>query len=483
MIQEWETFLRSGAKRALFRAGFGGGGAEGLGKLPGMLEEKTISSGALRDHALGVVRRLQAGGHEAFWVGGCVRDQLLGKEPHDYDIATSARPPEVEKLFPHTVPVGRQFGVVVVVEGGHNLQVATFRAEADYEDGRHPSRVSFANAQADAVRRDFTVNGLFLDPVTGQLHDWVGGRADLAARVVRAIGNPRERFAEDHLRMLRAVRFAAQLGFTVDAGTLGAIRENVAAIRTVSAERIRDELLKLFRPPHAGRGLELLRESGLLAEVLPEIAATEGCEQSPTYHPEGHVFRHITLLLEHLPADAAPGLPWAALLHDVGKPATAERDPATGQIHFYGHEKVGAEMSEVILQRLRFPRRQIEEIVTCVRLHMQFKDVRQMRRSTLNRLLLRPTFRLELELHRLDCLASNGDLSNHRFLVEQEAELGRKPPLRPPLLTGADLKGLGLTEGPALGALLAEIREKQLLEEITTAEAAREFARRRIAGG
>ena len=442
-------------------------------------EKKSVP---LREIALGVVRRLQAAGHVAFWVGGCVRDQLLGKEPCDYDIATSARPPEVEALFAHTVPVGRQFGVVVVIEGGHNLQVATFRAESDYLDGRRPSHVTFADAQADAVRRDFTVNGLFFDPVTSELHDWVEGRRDLEARVIRAIGDPRERFAEDHLRMLRAVRFAAQLGFTIDPATLAAVRENVATIRTVSAERVRDELLKLFRPPHAARGLELLRDSGLLAEVLPEIAVMEACDQSPNYHPEGNVFRHVTLLLERLPADAAPSLPWAALLHDVAKPVTASVDSATGQIHFYGHENVGAEMADAILQRLRFPRRQTEEIVACVRLHMQFKDVRQMRKSTLNRLLLRTTFPLELELHRLDCLASNGDLANHQFLVEQQAELGRKPPLRPPLITGADLIAMGLTEGPTLGKLLAEIREKQLLEEITTAEAAHEFARQRIAG-
>ena len=439
------------------------------------------SSPPLRDLALRVVQRLHAGGHAAFWVGGCVRDQWLGKEPQDYDIATSARPPEVEALFPHTVPVGRQFGVVVVIEGGHNLQVATFRTESDYQDGRRPGQVQFADARADAVRRDFTVNGLFFDPTTQELHDWVGGRADLTLRVIRAIGDPRERFAEDHLRMLRAVRFAAQLGFTIDPATLAAVRENAATIRTVSAERIRDELLKLLRPPHAARGLELLRESGLLGEILPEIAATEACEQSPEYHPEGNVFRHILLLLENLPPDAPPSLPWAALLHDVAKPPTATLDPVTGAIHFYGHETVGATMSEALLQRLRFPRRQIDEIVTCVRLHMQFKDVQQMRKSTLNRLLLRPTFPLELELHRLDCLASNGDLTHHQFLVEQTAELARKPPLRPPLITGAELMAMGLSEGRALGALLAEIREQQLLEEITTAAAAREYARQRLA--
>src|SRR6266511_630263 len=287
----------------------------------------------MRAIAIRIVRRLQKAGFEAYFVGGCVRDQLLGTEPQDFDIATSARPEEVESLFTRTIPVGRKFGVLLLLEGGGQFQVATFRAEADYHDGRHPRHVTVASAMADARRRDFTVNGLFLDPIQGQLFDWVGGHADLRARVIRTIGDPVERFAEDHLRLLRAVRFAAQLGFTIEPGTFAALRANAAKIKGVSAERIREELLKLLRPPHAARGLDLLRRSGLLLPVLPEIAATTDCNQSPDYHPEGTVFDHLVLMMNHLPPDAAVSLPWAALLHDVAKPVTAARDPQTGAIH------------------------------------------------------------------------------------------------------------------------------------------------------
>jgi poly(A) polymerase len=435
----------------------------------------------MRDTARAIVRRLQEAGFSAYWVGGCVRDRLLGQTPQDYDIATSARPEQIEALFPRTVPVGRQFGVVLVVEAGLSFQVATFRAESHYTDGRRPDRVRFTNAKADALRRDFTVNGLFYDPVRRRLHDWVGGRADLKARVLRTIGDPHERFAEDRLRLLRAVRFAAQLGFTIEPATLRAVQARATSIQSVSAERIREELMKLFRPPHAARGLKLLRESGLLDQVLPEIAATASCEQSPNYHPEGNVFQHLIEMLRHLPADAAPSLPWAVLLHDVAKPVTASRDSATGEIHFYGHEKVGADLARVILNRLRFPRKLIEEVVTCVRLHMQFKDVTQMRKATLRRLLLRPTFPLELELHRLDCLGSHGRLDHYEFLQEQAAALAQQPALRPPLLTGKDLIALGMKPGPAMGALLAELREKQLQDELTSARAARAWLRRRLA--
>ena len=435
---------------------------------------------SLRSIALEIARRLQIAGFTAYWVGGCVRDQLLAKEPHDFDLATNATPDQIETLFPHTVPVGRQFGVLLVLEEGQQFQVATFRAESDYADGRHPDRVTFCDAQADARRRDFTINGLFFDPVAETLHDWVGGEADLRARVLRAIGQPETRFAEDHLRLLRAVRFAAQLDLQIEPETMAAVQAHAAWISTVSAERVRDELLKLFRPPHAARGLDLLRESGLLAPVLPEIAATIACDQSPDFHPEGTVYNHLRKILEQLPADADASLPWAALLHDVAKPVTATRDPATGQIHFYGHEKVGATMAETLLQRLKFPRKQTEEIVACVLQHMQFKDVRQMRTATLRRLLLRPTFPLELELHRLDCLGSHGSLDHFDFLVAAAAQLQAQPALRPPLITGADVIALGLKPGPQLGALLAEIREKQLQDELTTADEARAWAREKL---
>jgi poly(A) polymerase len=455
----------------------------------------------LRATAVEIVRQLQTAGFSAFWVGGCVRDFLLGREPGDYDIATSARPEQIEKLFKRTVAVGKKFGVMVVLEGRHQFQVATFRAEADYRDGRHPEQVTFGDAAADAQRRDFTVNGLFYDPVAEKLHDWVGGEKDLRAKIIRTIGSPGERFAEDHLRLLRAVRFAAQLGFEIEPQTFAAVRTLAPKIELISAERIRDELIKLFAPGKVGqtsslsinrqdacstiaaRGLVLLRDSGLLPGVLPELVATIACEQSPDFHPEGTVFEHIRLMLEKLSPNSHPSLPWAVILHDIAKPATAERDPVTGKIHFYGHEKVGAALAERILQRLRFPKKQTDEIVACVRQHMQFKDVKQMRKATLRRLLLRETFPLELELHRLDCLGSHGALDHYEYLVQQAAELEKQPAIRPPLLTGDDLIALGVKPGPEMGALLAEIREKQLQDELKTPRQARTWARKRLAHG
>jgi poly(A) polymerase len=431
---------------------------------------------SLRSKAVEIVQRLQGAGFEAYWVGGCVRDVLLGREPGDFDIATFAKPDQIERLFDHTIPVGKQFGVMLVIEEGHDFEVATFRAEADYQDGRHPGRVTFANAQADACRRDFTINGLFYDPVRQQSYDWVGGEADLKAGLIRTIGSPEERFGEDHLRLLRAVRLAAQLDFQIEPATFAAIQENAAKIAKVSAERIRDELVKLLRPTHAARGLELLRESGLLSIVLPEIQATVACEQSPEYHPEGTVFKHLLLMLEQMPADAPGSLPWAVLLHDVAKPVTFTKDPLSGHIHFYGHERVGAEMAEEILRRLKFPRKEIDEIVQCVRCHMQFKDVPDMRKATVRRLILRPTFPLELELHRLDCLGSHGGLEIYDQLRREVRELEALPAIRPPLVDGTDLIALGMPPGPALGALLNRIRDKQLQEELKSREDALAWA-------
>jgi poly(A) polymerase len=468
-----------------------------------------MTADSSRAVAKGIVATLQHAGFAAFWVGGCVRDFLLGREPQDFDIATDAKPEQVEKLFRKTIPVGRKFGVIIVVEGGQQFQVATFRAEADYQDGRRPEKVVFANAEADASRRDFTVNGLFYDPLTQKIHDWVGGEKDLRAKIIRTIGAPAERFGEDHLRMLRAVRFAARLGFEIEPETFAAVQMLAPKIKLISAERVREELVKLFAPPvvaqasrlcdsaekislpnethrqdacatPAARGLVLLRDSGLLEHILPELAATVNCEQSPDFHPEGSVFNHICLMLEKMPAGASELLPWAVLLHDIAKPVTAEQDAATGKIHFYGHEKVGADMAEKILQRLKFPNRQTEEIVACVRNHMQFKDVKQMRKATLRRLLLRETFPLELELHRLDCLGSFGDLEHFNFLVEQAEELKHQPQIRPPLLTGNDLIALGIKPGKELGALLREIRELQLADDLKTPDDAKTWVKKKL---
>jgi poly(A) polymerase len=431
----------------------------------------------MRHTATEIVRRLRHAGFEAFWAGGCVRDALLGREPHDYDVATNATPDQIEALFSHTIPVGKQFGVIIVVEGGHQFQVATFRAEENYQDGRRPGTVRFSHAREDAIRRDFTVNALFYDPIAEQVHDWVDGEKDLRARLIRTVGSPDERFAEDHLRLLRAIRFAAQLGFDIEAQTMAAVQKHAEKIKLTSAERIRDELNKLFAPPHAARGLTLLHESGLMPHVLPELVPTLTCDQSPDYHPEGTVFNHIRLMLENLPKDTATSpskesLAWSALLHDIAKPLTASRGD-DGLIHFYTHEKVGADMAEAILQRLKFPRRQTDEIVAAVRHHMQFKDTPKMRKNTLRRMLLRETFPLELALHRLDCLGSHRQLDIYDFLVEQQAHLNDQPHLHPPLLTGADVIALGMKPGPDMGALLHELRDHQLAEELKTPEEAR----------
>ena len=429
-----------------------------------------------RDIVLDLLRRLQEAGHEAYLVGGCVRDELRGMAPQDYDMATSARPEEVEALFPQTHAVGKSFGVILVVEHGHTFEVATFRAESDYTDGRRPNTVTFSDAQTDASRRDFTVNGLFMDPLSDTVHDWVGGQEDLEKRRLRTIGHPTERFNEDHLRLLRAVRLAAQLDFEIDPATFAAVRDMADHITRVSAERVRDELLKLFRPPYAARGLDLLHESGLLAQVLPELLPTVTCEQSPDYHPEGTVYDHIRLMLSKLPAEASVELPWTALLHDIAKPVT-QSECEEGRIHFYGHEKIGADMAQQILQRLRFPNVEIEAIVQTVRYHMQFKDAPKMRKATLRRMLMRPTFELELEQHRLDCLGSHGLMDIYDFIREEQTVLQEKPLLLEPLISGRDLIELGIEPGPALGQLLDAVRDQQLAETFSTREEALAWAK------
>lgn len=430
-----------------------------------------------RDDAAAIVRRLRAAGHEAFWVGGCVRDLIRGIEPKDFDIVTSARPEEVQGLFPRTVPVGARFGVVIVVEGGTPYEVATFRTETGYEDGRRPSQVVFAGAQEDVCRRDFTINGLLMDPETGRIIDHVDGRRDIERRLIRTIGDPEERFAEDHLRMLRAVRFAATLGFEIESGSFAAIRHRASAIRRTSAERIREELSRILTGGGARRGMELLAASGLLPEILPEATALEGVSQPPAYHPEGDVWEHTLRMLALLSPGADIRLAWAVLLHDIGKPPTRTEDERG--VHFYGHVRTGERMAAEILGRLRFSREETEGILALVRGHMLFMNVRLMRPGRLKRFLRTPDFALHLELHRLDCLGSHGMLDHYEFCRQKLAEYSAEA-LRPaPLLTGEDLIAMGYFPGPLFGKILRGVEDAQLAGRIATPAEARALVRER----
>jgi len=424
-----------------------------------------------QDDAAAVVRRLREAGHEAFWVGGCVRDLIRGVTPTDFDIVTSARPEEVQALFPRTIAVGARFGVIVVRGGDSHYEVATFRTEADYDDGRRPSRVTFATAEEDVRRRDFTVNGLLMDPETGRIVDYVEGRLDIERRLIRTIGDPGERFAEDHLRMLRAVRFAATLDFTIEEATFAAIRRQAAAIRRISAERIRDELGRILVGGRARRGMELLAESGLIAEILPEVAALRGVDQPPVFHPEGDVWEHTLRMLDLLTAGADPRLAWGGLLHDVGKAETRFEDAAG--VHFYGHVRRGEEIAAALLSRLRFSREETETVCALVRGHMLFMNVREMRPNRLKRFLRMPDFSLHLELHRLDCLGSHGLLDNYEFCRERLKAYSEEDLRPPPLMTGEDLIGMGYTPGPLFKEILRAVEDAQLGGETATPEEAR----------
>jgi tRNA nucleotidyltransferase/poly(A) polymerase len=423
------------------------------------------------DAARSIVERLRAKGFEALYAGGCVRDKLLGQEPHDYDVATDAKPEQVESLFPRTVPVGAQFGVILVLEQGAEIQVATFRGDGAYLDGRHPETVVYTDAEGDARRRDFTVNGLFLDPLENRILDFVEGAKDLEARILRAIGNPSERFAEDKLRMLRAVRFATTLGFTIDPPTWEAVKRHAPEIHAVSTERIREELVKILLSPNRLRGFDLLDEGGLLGEILPEMDALKGCDQPPDFHPEGDVFVHTRLMLSLLKPDASLPLVLSVLFHDLGKPATRMVDE-TGRIRFNGHEGVSERMSLTILQRLRFPNEVIDAVLPAVRLHMSFKDVPNMRVATLKRMMARPTFEDELELHRVDCLGSHGMLDNHATLIAKREEFGREPLIPEPLVTGHDLIGLGWKPGKKFADVLQAVQTRQLEGTLASREEA-----------
>jgi poly(A) polymerase len=408
-----------------------------------------------------IVRKLRAAGNVAYYAGGCVRDLLTGTAPKDIDVATDARPEAVQKLFPRTYAVGAHFGVIVVLENEFQFEVATFRSDGAYIDGRHPVEVHFATAEEDAARRDFTINGMFFDPEKEEVIDFVGGRTDLERRLIRAIGDPAQRFAEDRLRMLRAIRFATVLGFEIDPATWEAIVASAPAITQISAERIREELVKIFLSPNRARGWDLLDASGVMKAVLPELEAMKGCEQPPQFHPEGDVFKHTRIMLEMLPASASLPLVFSVLFHDVAKPPTAMVDE-DGRIRFNGHDRIGAEMTEAIMERLRFSRAEIDATVEAVRQHMVFKDVPNMRVAKLKRFMARPTFEDELELHRVDCASSHAMLDNYEFLLKKKEEFANEPIIPPPLVRGDDLIAMGMKPGPHFGEILEAVETRQL---------------------
>ena len=457
-----------------------------------------------KNSAVQIIRTLRERGHRAYLVGGCVRDILLGREPADYDVSTDATPDQVMRIFPRTWAVGAQFGVVLVpvddqisrspddqISGSdmppaladnvatraHAIEVATFRSDGLYTDGRHPNEVTFSEeAKEDVQRRDFTINGLLLDPTDNQVLDYVGGQADLRNEIVRTIGSPEQRFGEDKLRMLRAVRFAARFGYEIDDETFAAIQRLAPQIHQVSKERVRDELTKMLTEGHAGRAFELLDQSALLHEVLPEIKKMKGVEQPPQFHPEGDVWTHTLMLLGQLQQGSPRTLGWGALLHDVGKPPTFRVAP--DRIRFDGHVEVGEAMAEEICRRLRMSNDDTEQIVALVANHMRFADTFKMKPATLKRFLRLPRFEEHLEMHRIDCLASHGDLSIHSFLVQKLADT---PPseIRPqPLVTGHDLIEMGHKPGPCFREILAALEDLQLEGKLKTREEALEYLQR-----
>ncbi len=412
-----------------------------------------------------------------------MRDLLLGREPADYDLTTDARPEQVASLFPESVSVGAQFGVILIPRDGLKVEVATFRSDVGHSDGRHPDRVVYANTpQEDVWRRDFTINGLLMPHDTGEVLDFVGGQADLEAKVIRAIGEPDRRFAEDKLRMMRAVRFAARFGFEIEAATFRAVRRHVEEIHQVSPERLREELTKLLTEGAAKRAFELLDETWLLERVLPEIGAMKGVQQPSQYHPEGDVWIHTFMMLEGLPAGTRPTLAWGVLLHDVGKPPTFQSAAETGdRIRFNNHVEVGVRMAEAICRRLRFANEDTEQILALVDNHMKFGAVEEMRTSTLKKFVRLPRFEEHLALHRLDCLASHGHLDSYefvrRFLAETPPE--RVRPER--LLTGDDLQDMGFRPGPLFSEILEALEDAQLEGEIKTRAEAERFVLERFA--
>jgi poly(A) polymerase len=433
-----------------------------------------------RELANSICATLQQHGYQALLVGGGVRDLLLNRDPADYDVTTDATPAQVMELFPDSVGVGAQFGVVLVPRDGNKVEVATFRCDVGYSDGRHPDQVVYARTpQEDVSRRDFTINGLLMKHDSGEVLDYVGGRADLSAGIIRAIGEPERRFTEDKLRMLRAVRFAARFRYSIDPDTFAAIKKHAPEIHSVSAERIRDELSKLLTEGAARRGFEVLDESGLLRELLPEISDMKGVNQPPEYHPEGDVWMHTRMMLDGLPPGASATLAWGVLVHDVGKPPTFRPASETGdRIRFDGHVEVGVRMAEAICRRLRFANEETEQVKTLVANHMKFKDVAQMRKSTLKRFVRQPRFSEHLELHRLDCSASHGRLDAYQAVQDF---LAATPPeqVRPPrLINGDDLLSMGFQAGPAFQRILTAVEDGQLDGALQTREQAVAFVRR-----
>lgn len=430
-----------------------------------------VESGA--ELARGIAAKLRDAGHQAWLVGGCVRDRLLGRTPKDYDIATDAPPAAVVNLFPGALLAGAQFGVVLV----NGIEVATFRSDHAYSDGRRPERVHFeTDPREDVRRRDFTINALLMNPFTEEILDFVSGRADLEAGLIRAIGDPERRFEEDHLRMLRAVRFAARFGFQIEPATMAAIRKHHARIQIIAAERVREELVRILTEGNARLGFELLDESGLLADILPEIAVMKGVQQPPQFHPEGDVWTHTLLMLEEL-HEPSPALALGVLLHDVGKPVTFR---VADRIRFDGHVEAGVEIAKRILGRLRFSTDDTEQVLALIANHMRFKDAPAMRESTLKRFLRLPRFPEHLELHRLDCLSSHRNLENYEFLREK---LAASPPeaLKPPrLLTGDDLLRAGYVPGPLFSKMLEAVEDAQLEGVIGTKEEALALVRDRF---
>jgi len=436
----------------------------------------------MKKDAVQIIKRLRQEGYQAYLVGGCVRDLLLGIKPQDWDIATNAKPEEVQRLFKKTILVGAKFGVVIVRMRHKNYEVASFRTDLDYKDGRHPEAVKFSDAEQDTRRRDFTINGLFYDPIKNQVIDFVGGEQDIKKGIIRAIGEPERRFSEDKLRMLRAVRFSARFKFPIEPMTKSAIKRHAREILEVSPERIREELVMIFTQKNPDLALELMDELGLLEVLIPEVKAMKGVQQPPEFHPEGDVFTHTKIMLS-LAKNPSPELAFGILFHDIGKPKTFQ---VLDRIRFNRHNVVGAEISEKILKRLRFSNREIKLISALVKEHQRFMDVKKMKESTLKRFLGMKHFDIHLELHRLDCLASHKDLSAYRFVKNRyqkflkELKRWKSKPKR--LITGYDLIKLGLEPGPIFKKILWKLEDAQLEGKIKSKEDALEYAKKVIKG-